>query len=246
MGPLKFIRRRALKAFRKRARSAQREQRWSTALVHWRRVYSLDPNNANALLQIANMHNELGQFDHALETFGLAELISSHSVHAQIGMAGVLERRGDFAGALSHWEAALVELAGQETRKSGTHVPSPLSAARILLHVSVCRHSIGDVANAERDLFIAIALEPRLRTEREALLLRARILSKQDIAAAYVVLRKGHETYPRDYAILFELTKIAAAGGNRIEAARNAAALLALDPANETTKALVTGLALPA
>lgn len=234
---MRSIRLRLARPFRNRAKSAQAEGRWADALANLTRAAALDQTNPAILLQIANMRTELTQFDAAEAAFRTVAESPRFAVRAAVGLAGLAERTFDWDTAAKRWDAVLELLAADGDRPQDD---GPVSPAFALLHSALSRERIGDGSGADRDLALAIALDPRVRREREAYLLRARLAGyKNNARGGLQLLRAARKRYPEDRTILFELTVATVRGGDLREAAAFATTLLASLPGDPGTLALI-------
>lgn len=243
MNPITAMRRRAIRSLRQKARTAQAKQDWQVALRHWQTILKLDLGNVNAALQAANMHNELAEYDFAKLAFERVGATASHRIHAEVGLAGVAVRRGDWESARDHWNATLSLMAADE-KKGAPQKSWPLSPAEALLHLAISHYSLGDLAASERNLFAAFAINPKIRRSREAWLIRARLLARYDLRASYRLLKQASEAHPEDYSISYEAIKAAAGCGERSIATRLAATFSSRFPNDENARALLTSLGL--
>lgn len=233
---MKSIRRRLARPFRNKAKLAQSQAHWTDALANLMLAASFDRGNPAILLQIANMRTELRQFEEAETSFKTVAEHSHFAMRASVGLAGLAERAFDWEAASRRWERVLELMAQDEGRPKDDR---PVSAAFALLHSALCRERIGDGSGADRDLGLAIALDPHVRHEREAYLIRARITGYKDPRGAYRLLRAAHDRYPTDRTILFELTLATIRTGDRREAAAYARSLLASEPEDPGALGLV-------
>ncbi len=232
-----------MKRERQKARAAQARHDWKSALGHWTVVLRLDPSNINAMLQSANMHNELADYERARRGFEHIKAFASHRVHAEAGLAGVAVRGSDWWTARRHWDETLSIMAAQE----GEGIAStawPISPSEVLLHLAIAHHSLGDIPAAERDLFAAFAMNPKIRRSREAWLIRSRLLARHDLPSAYRLLRNAQARHPDDYSILYETIKAATGCGDRKAAASMAKNFAMLFPDSEDGQALLASLGL--
>ena len=239
--------RRLARPFRNQAKAAQAQGRWAEALFNLQLARRVDGDNVGILLQIGNMQNELADYAKAEASFREASNHPEFRLRAEIGLAGVAERRNDWWHAVLHWEDTLKIMAAEQTEDANAAAGWPMSPALVLLHTSLCRHYLNDPSASERDLLLAFALEPKVRRLQEAVLMRARVLSNVDVRGAYRMLKAAHRRYPDDFAILFELTKATVICGERPEAEQYAAALVAMNPSDEGAQAMIRdrGLVLP-
>lgn len=243
---IRQIRRRLARPFRNRAKTAQKQRRWSDALFHLRLAQRIDPTNRALTLQIGNMQNEVGDHAAAIASFDTLLASPEHGLRATIGLAGVAERQQDWMRALTLWEAALTRMAAEQTADPNSTTAWPMSPARILLQTALCRHRLGDQPLSERDLMLAFALEPATRRERAAVVMRARLLEKADVRGAYRLLKAAHRRYPDDHTILFDLTRSAVVAGDREEAEGYGRALVAMAPTDQTVRDMLRDRALKA
>lgn len=244
--PLTYFKRRMIRRARTKARAAQKRGDWVEALACWEDLLRMEPTNVNAMLQTANMFNELGQFDRATARFEQVKHGGDvgYELYAEIGAAGVAERRGDWIEALAGWERVLKIMAQEEKSKPELMERWPIAPSGAFLHIALCKHARGDRSGAERDLFMALALQSNIRRTREAVLLRSRLMDSSNIGRSYRLLKAARSRYPDDYSILYHLTKASAMFAGRQEASENAAALLRLDPSNQSSLSLIEGLSL--
>lgn len=243
INPLKSLMRRAVRLERQKARAAQERHDWKLALNHWKGVLRLDPANVNAMLQSANMHNELSNYEHARRGFERIKAFPNHRLHAEIGLAGVAVRLSDWPTAKHHWEETLSLMAAQE-REGASSDQWPMSPSEILLHLAIAHHSLGDTPAAERDLFAAFAVNPKIRRRREAWLIRSRLTARHDLPAAYRILLSARSQHPEDYSILYETIKAATGCGDRKAATLIAAEFAERFPDSEDGRALLASLGL--
>lgn len=243
INPITAVRRRAIRALRQKARAAQARHDWQVALRYWQAILKLDPTNANAGLQSANMLNELAEYDRAKDFFKQVGASASHRIHGEVGLAGVAVRLGDWGAAREHWNATLSLMAAEET-KGMSRKPWPISPAEALLHLAISCYSLGDLPAAERNLFAAFAIEPKIRRSREAWLIRARLLARHDLRASYRLLTQAHRLYPDDYSISYEAIKAAAGCGDRSGASRLAETLKTRFPDDRNARIFLSSLGL--
>jgi len=126
-----------------------------------------------------------------------------------IGLAGVAERQQKLDEALIGWESVLAAMAGDAERSANW----PLTVGHVMLKIAVCRFSLSDYPNAERDLFFALAIQPDVRHLAEAVLLRGRLIGRHDPLAAHRILSNGHARFPDDGAIAYEFNRVASVAG---------------------------------
>ncbi|WGM46280.1 hypothetical protein KOAAANKH_01148 [Brevundimonas sp. NIBR10] len=233
------LRRRIARPFRDAARKAMARGAWAEALANFKRVEAINPQNRSVLLPIANMHAELGQYGEAEATFYDAAQIPEYRLDARIGMARVAVRKAEWPESLSRWNSVLEAMGEDEAVDPNVRSTWSMSPAEVLLQCALARELIADAAGAERDLVLAMALEPSIRRSAAASLMRGRLLAKDDVRAAYRVLLNAHRRYPQDFSILYELTSAAVVAGERGEAERFARALVDLQPDNPSTLALL-------
>lgn len=243
INPITAIRRRAIRALRQKARAAQARGDWRVAKGHWQAILKLDPTNVNAGLQAANMYNELAEYNLARAGFERIAEHPFHRLHAEVGLAGVAVRRGDWESARSHWDAVL-SLMAKEEQEGASPSRWPQSPAEALLHLAIAHHSLGDLPAAERNLFAAFAIDPKIRKSREALLIRSRLLSRNNLRSSYRLLAQAHVAYPEDYSIAYEAIKAAAGCGDRTAANRFALTFRAFHPEDDSAGALLSSLGL--
>ena len=233
------LRRRIARPFRDAARKAMAMGAWAEALANFKRVEAINPQNRSVLLPIANMHAELGHYAQAETAYHEAAQIPEYRLDARIGMARVSVRKAEWADALSRWDAVLEAMAENETKDPAVRATWSMSPAEVFLQCGLARELVGDAAGAERDLVLAMALEPMIRRSAAASLMRGRLIATNDVRAAYRVLVGARRRYPDDYSILYELTNVAVVAGERSDAEVLAAALIAMQPDNPSGRALV-------
>ncbi|WP_395650156.1 tetratricopeptide repeat protein [Brevundimonas sp.] len=233
------LRRRIARPFRDAARKAMARGAWAEALANFKRVEAINPGNRSVLLPIANMHAELGEHAQAEKVYYEAAQIPEYRVEARIGMARIAVRKAEWPEARSRWESVLEAMAEDEAKSPVVRSTWSMSPAEIFLQSSLARELVGDAAGAERDLVLAMALEPPIRRSAAASLMRGRMLVKDDVRAGYRVLLSAHRRYSQDFSILYELTSAAVVAGERGEADRLARALIALQPDNASAQALL-------
>ncbi len=223
------IRRRIARPFRDKARKAQSRQQWAEALLQLEIADRICPENLAIVLQIGNMHSELGQFDQAAQCYERVALSKSFKLRGLIGTAGLAERRNDWHGAVVRWDEILHQMALDQASgiDQGTW---PMSASMAMIHCALSREMIGDRVGAERDLVLAIALQPAVRRSREAALMRARMAGQSDQSGAFRILRAAHRRYPDDCGILSELAQTAQRTGRREEGLHYARLLVGISP----------------
>ena len=236
---IQALRRRIARPFRNAARKAMAKGGWADALANFKRVEAINPQNRSVLLPIANMHAELGQYAQAETAYHEAAQIPEYRLDARIGMARVSVRKAEWPDALARWDAVLEAMAKDEQVSPAVRSTWSMSPAEVFLQCALARELVGDAAGAERDLVLAMALEPKIRRSAAASLMRGRLLAASDIRAAYRVLLGARARYPDDYSILYELTNVAVVAGERGEAEVLAAALIAMQPDNPSGRALV-------
>ncbi|KPF83591.1 hypothetical protein IP78_01795 [Brevundimonas sp. AAP58] len=224
---MRQLRRRLARPFRNRARAAQARGHWADALSNLKKAAALDTANPAILLQLANTQAELEHFDQAEAAFHSASHFPLFAIRAAVGLAGVAERREDWATASQRWEVVL-HLMAQKENTPGDDLP--VTPAYALMHSALCREKIGDGTGANRDLGLALALGAKVRHLPEAILMRARILGGADPHAARRLLRAAVERHPKNRTIRFELMVATLRAGDRIAATRHAQILLDLSP----------------
>ncbi len=223
------VRRRIARPFRKAAKKAQAQQQWEEALLQLKIANRIHDANLAIVLQIGNMHTELGQYELAEKCFKRVAASKPFLLRGLIGMAGLAERRHDWPDAVERWEGVLSEMA-QDQAVGSDPAAWAMSPAMALVHCALGRERIGDQVGAERDLMLAFALQPEVRRSREAVLMRAGMVSPSDLTGAFRILRAAHHRYPADPTILSELARAALRIGRREEARSYVRCLVALAP----------------
>lgn len=210
------------------AKTAQSQGRWDDALRAYARVRQLIGDSPPLLLQIANMQTELGAFDEARTTFDAVAKDPEFKLRGLVGLAGLAERRKDWAAAVETWENVLAYMAVHEN--DAQQAKWPIGPATAILHSALSREMLGDGSGAERDIALAMIIEPEVRHTREAILMRSRILQRGRPADAYRLLLEGHRRHPADRSILHFLISMGLETGHRDTAAVHAQKLLTMAP----------------
>jgi hypothetical protein len=234
---MRQIRRRLARPLRAKAKTAQGQGRWGDALRDYARVRRLIGDSPPLLLQIANMQTELESFEEARTTFEAVAKDPEFTLRGLVGLAGLAERRKDWAAAVEAWEGVLAHMAAHEAAPQ--RAAWPFGPATAILHSALSREMLGDGSGAERDLALAMIVDPAVRHSREAILMRSRILQRGRPADAYRLLVEGHRRHPDDRSILHFLVSMGLANGHRDTATAHARKLLAIAPRDPGLLALM-------
>jgi glycosyltransferase involved in cell wall biosynthesis len=190
------------------ARLAQEKGAWAEAQKHWQMVVAQEPENVGAMLQLANMYNELADYKFAYATFERARKMAPENSDTIAGLGGVCERKGDWILAARHWEEVISLLL--DTRQPDAQ-PKLKHAFR---HGAMCALNAGDRNNAAEFLLRGTAAVPDFGTETAQYRLRAQMLAATEPKRAKSLLRDYLRELPDDRGAAFDFASLCLEDGD--------------------------------
>ena len=207
----------------------QNERHLDAALASYQAALAIEPHNPAALIRTGNTYLARDEPDAARIYFERASVLPGATAAARAGLAKAAVARGDFAAAVSHFEAALTEM----PQASALHYP-----------LAIAYRELGDVEAARRHLALrgdVVAPFPDPLTEGLLqlatgagvhLMLGHRALRLGNAEAAAERFRQALAANPRSAAAHQALGGALAQLGDTESTVRHYSASLAIEPEN--------------
>lgn len=192
------------RVLREKARAAQRRKDWRSAELLWRRCWEKAPRDRNASIGYIGILVYLGEWQRARELANEFVHRFPNDENGPVLLGRLAESRGDFAGAVDHWRAALLI------------EPSHLQALIRLAGATLKLERFEDAEACANRLIARYPAEPH------GLIVRAQIIQeKHGFAQARAAWEEATTAFPGD-------TYVLRAHGRALLAAREWEACLAV------------------
>ncbi len=191
------------------ASAAQARREWQAAREFWEQVVLAEPRRIGGWVQLGNMNNELARYGEAISCFQTAGSLDPTLYDAPAGIAGVCERAGRWREALLAWEDAISLITGPEraTARSDSDEDTA-KLAHAYGHAALSAFHAGSEQRAADILMDAARDVPGFHAQPSGLLLRARLVSRDDPARALKLARRYFALSPGDADACFHFASV--------------------------------------
>lgn len=189
------------------ASAAQTRREWQAARDLWEQVVAAEPRHIGGWLQLGNMNNELARYDEATSCFQTAGSLDPTLYESPAGIAGVHERAGRWKEALLAWQDAITLLNGPEHATARSD-DGTAKLSHAYSHAALSAFHAGSEQSAADILMDAARDVPGFHAQPSGLILRARLLSRDDPARALALARQYLALSPDDVDARFHFASV--------------------------------------